>query len=542
MNTVTPYYHKIASFISPDKIALSFRVANKDKFDAILSSVKSLPGRGWDKEKYRWIVPLNNYIIEQIQKLDFLLDDRILKWKTHQENKKADIQLPEGLSLYPFQKEGVAKLELLNGRALLADEMGLGKTIQAIAYMKLHPELRPAIIIVPASLKINWERELKKWLPEEKNDIQIVYGRDSEITKDIIIINYDIISNYIWKIKNPKLVIIDECHKIKNVKAERTKAVKEICKSVPHIIAISGTPIVNRPIEFYTTLSLIAPQLFNNQYRYAQEFCGAEFNGFGWDYKGSTNTDKLHEILKKSFMIRRLKKDVLKELPQKVRSIIPIELDKIQEYKKAEKDFISWIIENDGDEGKAERAGNAEAIAKINYLKQLVTQYKMNKLIDWIEDFIEQREKLVVFCVHHKVIDALIQKFLLMAVKLDGRDSQQNRQIAIDRFQNDESCRLFIGNIQAAGVGITLTAASCTAFVELGWTPGEHDQAEARVDRIGQEADSVNAYYLIGVNTIEEEIAKLIDEKRKILDAVLDGEVTKEEGMISELLKRYKEK
>jgi SWI/SNF-related matrix-associated actin-dependent regulator 1 of chromatin subfamily A len=326
---------------------------------------------------------------------------------------------------------------------------------------------------------------------------------------------------------------------IRNPKALRTRSIKYLAKNIPHIICITGTPVINRPIEFFTTLNMLDPVQFPNYFKYAQEFCSPSHNGFGWQYKGASNTEKLHELLTRSFMIRRLKKDVLTQLPPKTRTIIPMEINNRVEYNEARDDLIQYLSRTEGSDA-AEKASMAETLVKFSKLKQLSIKGKLDLCIEWIENFI-QEQKLVVFCVHHNTIDALIEKFEDIAVKLDGRDSQNQRQKAIDSFQNDENIKLFIGNIKAAGVGITLTAASSAAFLELPWTPGECSQAEDRIHRIGQESSHVDIYYLAGFNTIDEEMAEIIDNKKKTIDAIMDGIDTEEKDLISELIEKYKQ-
>jgi SNF2 family DNA or RNA helicase len=237
-------------------------------------------------------------------------------------------------------------------------------------------------------------------------------------------------------------------------------------------------------------------------------------------------------------MIRRKKADVLKDLPTKVRSFVPMEIDNLKKYKVVEADFIEWVKREKG-LAAAEKAENAEALAKISALKQLAAEGKMKQAIDWIKDHLDTNGKLVVFAVHKKTIDRLMNELAdYNPVKVDGSVSQENRQLAVDTFQNDPRCRVFIGNINAAGVGLTLTAASSVAFAEVAWSPGEHDQAEDRIHRIGQTADSVNAYYLLAGGTIEETMARLIDSKRKVLDQVLDGIETNSKNLLGELIER----
>lgn len=508
----------------------------------LVEKVKELDNRkyhndGWN-DKY-WTAPLNMHNIELLLQIEEIeVDDALKEWyKNKTEFSIKRIKEIPGLKgiLYPFQKEGVEFIESRNGRALIGDEMGTGKTIQSLAYLQFHPELRPAIIVCPATVKLFWRQSTLDWTTE--TNVEVLSGKQSSpITGQIIILNYDILQARLNDIQmvSPKIIILDEIHYIKSSRALRTKATKKLCKGAKHIIGLSGTPIVNRPIEFFGGLKIIDPTLFPNRWKYAEHFCDLKHDGFGWNMNGASNTEELHDKLVKTIMIRRLKKDVLKELPPKVRTVVPLELDNEAEYKQAENDFISWLGKTSPE--KAEKASRAEALTKIEALKQLTIKGKMKQCIEWIKDFLETREKLAVFCTHRKTVEILHQEFHKVAVTIDGSTSLDDRQTNIDKFQKDNDCRLVIGNIKAMGVGISLTAASNTCFVELGWTPAEMDQAEDRVHRIGQEADSVNAWYLIAQNSIEEEIIKLLDEKRKILINVLDGKEVEDELLLSGLM------
>lgn len=508
-----------------------------------LAKVKTLDSRRWNPDAKVWTTPL---IVENIEKLiewKFEVDPKLVEYT---QREKVNVTELEGIEipglkmdLYDFQKKGVAFLEAKNGRALIADEMGLGKTAQALSWLQLHPEKRPVLIVVPASLKLNWQQEIWMWMSKTK--IQILSGSTPyDIDTEVAIINYDILVHWEERILafNPKVVIVDEIHYIKNNKAKRTKALKRIVKGAQHFIGLSGTPIVNRPIEFYNAINIIDPTMFPDRWSYLKRYCGAKYNGFGWDFTGATNTEELHEKLVNNLMIRRKKSEVLTELPDKIRTFMPIELSNRVKYKVACQDFIEFLKRTKGDEA-ADRASNAQTLAEIEGLKQLAVQGKMKSAIEWIRNFLEVDGKLVVFAVHKFVIDQLMQEFGEQAVKVDGSVSGPNRQKAVESFQNDDTKRLFVGNIKAAGVGITLTAASTVAFLELPWTPGDVVQAEDRCHRIGQK-DSVNIQYLLAEGTIEEEIAALLDEKRKVLDAVLDGATPEKGSLLTELIQNYK--
>jgi SWI/SNF-related matrix-associated actin-dependent regulator 1 of chromatin subfamily A len=336
----------------------------------------------------------------------------------------------------------------------------------------------------------------------------------------------------------PKVLITDECHYYKSNPAQRTKAIKLLAKGIPYMIALSGTPVLNRPIEIYNAWKLIDPSTCPEWNLFTERYCNRRNTGFGWDISGHSHTDELNRILMETIMIRRLKADVLPDLPSKVFSFVPVQLNNEDIYRAAEADFIAFVQETKGKEA-ARRASNAKAFAEIEGLKQLCMNGKLEQSIAWIKNFLEvTEEKLVVFAVHRFVIDALMNEFKNIAVKIDGSVKISDRQKAVEDFQKNDNIRLFIGNIKAAGVGITLTASSKVAFLELPWTPGELVQAEDRVHRIGQK-ESVTIYYLLASDTIEEKIAHLLDSKKQVLDSVLDGKDSDQETLFRELMNMY---
>lgn len=491
----------------------------------------------------------------------------------------ADMPLPEikipGLAkeLFPFQNKGVAFIERRKGRAIIGDEPGLGKTAQALAYLQLHPELRPAFIICPASLKFNWAKEVFKWMEKrDENQLFMLSGKKKKIVEEvsiksngrlvltrckmpdngIFIINYDIVANeetiladdegnpilkkdkvQFVPIKNTgwfdilfnlaaEIVITDEAQLMANEKALRTKYVSMLAKDSPKYLALTGGLIENRPVEAFNVINLVDSSIFPSKWNFLQRYCGAKHNGFVWSFKGASNTKELHEKLK-DICIRRLTKDVLKDLPPIIRTVVPIEITNRQEYEKAEQNLIEWIRSTKGDL-KAKKAANSEALVRINEMKQLCSKGKMEGVLNWIEDYLSNDSKLVVFTTHTWVLDMIVTKFKKCSVKINGKVTGVKRDQAVELFQNDPKITLFVGDLKAAGVGLTLTAAHATATIELGWNPSQHNQAEKRVHRIGQTNDFVNAYYLLARDTIEEELADIIDVKRKVVNQVLDGD------------------
>lgn len=516
------------------------------KYDPeLIALVKTLSGRRYQKASRSWKAPLQYVTIEKLLEWKFKLSPDLKKWYTNQVAPE-DVNITEipGLQipLMDFQTEGVNFIEKHNGNALLADEMGLGKSAQALAYLQLHPELRPAIIVCPASLKYNWQNEINKFM-DGKDSVQIISGRDTDqdLHGSIIIINYDILPDLTEKdlfhedkrvtvpgtgwwgrlVKyGAKVVIYDEVHFCKSNKANRTKACQKMAKAMPHVIGLSGTPILNRPCEIHAPVNMINPYVFPAFMKFALEFCSAYKGKFGWDFGGASNTQRLHKILCETVMIRHLKKDVLQQLPDKVYSVVPLVIENMPEYKKAEDDFIYYLQSFDSE--RAERAKRAEQLARIEGLKQLAVKGKMAQCKKWITNFLDSGEKLVVFANHRSVISEIQDAFPDISVKLDGGTLGTHRQKVVDSFQTDPKIKLFLGNVKAAGVGISLVASSNVLMLENPWTPGEVSQAVDRCHRIGQE-DSVNCYFLIAKDTVEEQILTLLQEKAAVLDKVVDG-------------------
>ncbi len=427
--------------------------------------------------------------------------------------------------LYPYQIEVVKEVERLKGRSLLAMEMGTGKTLVALTYLQNHPELRPAAIICPASIKWVWQSQAHQHC---KLHTTICQGRkppknELMAKRPILILNYDILDGWLEYLSemNLQCIIYDECHYAKSPRARRTKAAMKLAKGIPHILCLSGTPLTNRPAELFPTLQMLWRKDFPAFWPYGQRYCAAHLKPWGWDFNGASNLKELHYRLIKLGMIRRLKRDVLKDLPSKRRFVLPLDIDNRSDYDKAVKDFISWLKAQDA--AKAKRAERAVKLVQMAYLKRLAAEGKMASVFSWIDDCLEESEgKLAVYAHHRHIIQALHERYKGLSVVIEGDTPQRNRKLAIQHFQNNPKIRLFIGN-SAAIEGITITAADTLAFVELWFTPGKHSQAEDRIHRIGQER-TVNIYYLVAKDTLESSLCKLIQDKQDVLTRTLDGE------------------
>jgi len=519
-----------------------------------LEEVRGIPGRLFDPDMKYWTCPADemNFKLLKEYGFEFCFDMRKTDF-TFDGNNKAEskpIDSDKLVGYRNYQKEAVQFIEDNNGCCIIGDQMGMGKTIEAIGYLKLHPELRPAIIVCPAFLKINWQREIDKWLGERA---VILEGRKPKQFHNvgIYIINYEILG-YRRKIKkdsyiidgwylalremDAKAIIFDECQYISNNKAVRTKAAVKLTKSIKSCrIFMSGTPIKNRPSEFFTVLNLVDPAHFPSRWAYLNEFCDPKNNGFGMVYNGLTNWNKLRNLIN-PLMIRRKKSEVLKELPEKNSILVCLSTDEkfMKKYREEDSSFKEWVKSH-------EKIKKAEAENFIETLKQLAYLAKRDSVIRWIENFLESGEKLVVGAYHRKVIDDIVDHF--KCDKIDGAVDMGKRQKIIDRFQSKNDCKLIVGQIKAMGVGITLTAASNMAVIEFGWTPADHDQLADRLHRIGQQADSVNIYYLIALDTVEQKIIYLLQHKSEMVNKILDGEENKkyfDPSVLNDLVSSYR--
>ncbi|HEX3875221.1 MAG TPA: DEAD/DEAH box helicase [Solirubrobacteraceae bacterium] len=434
--------------------------------------------------------------------------------------------------LMPFQAAGVTYARAQR-RTFIADEQGLGKTVQALATVEADDAF-PAIVICPASLKLNWQREAGHWLPHRT--IGVITGRSpAPLDTEILVLNYEILDAHRDALTDLEAgaLVLDESHYCKNPRARRTQEAHLLSSALrPDALrlALTGTPLVNRAKELVPQLRLLG--------RLDEFGSAAEFER---KFSDPANRDRLHWHLRRSCYVRRLKRDVLPQLPAKQRAVVPVALDNAADYARAEAAFLTWLQDHYRDSADLARrldsAMRAEALVKINALRKLTGTGKISVATEWIEDFVASREKLIVFAEHRDVQTGLVARFP-QAAHLLGADSQAERQHAVDRFQHDPDVLLCICSLKVAAHGITLTAAANVAFVELGWTPAEHDQAEDRCHRIGQD-NAVTAWYLLAAGTIDDRLSALIDHKRVVVGAITDGAPPTEGPMVDALLTSY---
>lgn len=441
--------------------------------------------------------------------------------------------------LYDYQKLGVEFLTAAGGRAILADAPGVGKTAQTLAFL-VHNKIEKTLVICPASVKYSWENEAKKWTNFKPFVIDSRLSKKSitDFTKiisefDIFIVNYDLLKKYFPIISNLRFdcLVLDEFHAIKSNTAQRTKLTKAIAKKIPKVVLLSGTPILNRPSELYNGLNILDPIKWGNWMAYIKRYCGAYMGRWGLDLSGATNLDELHEKIKPYFL-RRTKQEVLKELPPKNFIQVPVRLSATVEsmYKRVEEDLAKFLLEyRDRTVEEVKKSLAAEKLVKLNELRQLTTVGKLETAQDLITQLVENQEKVIVFSVYNAPLEELHRMLGGKSVLLTGKTQTSERGEMVRRFQEDDQIKVFLGGTKAAGVGITLTAASNVVFLDYDWTPAIMEQAADRAHRIGQSADSVNIYELYARDTIDDYMAEILAEKKSVVSKIIDGKDTEDQ-------------
>jgi len=472
---------------------------------------------------------------------------------------EVEVPSPEGLEYLPYQRAGIA-FAMSKDAVLIGDEMGLGKTIQSIGTINGEEEIKRVLIICPASLRLNWRKELNAWLTRDLS-VGVVDRSDYPENADIVIINYDIVKKHHKILTDTKwdLLIIDEVHYLKNQKSQRTQFIfgkshydrkaREWIFDIQPITAtkriyLTGTPIVNRPVELFPIINSLDPVEWPKFWPYAIRYCGATRNKYGWDVTGASNLEELQDRLRSTIMIRRLKKDVLKELPNKRRQIIevpttPADSKLINAEKEVwnSKEKVIANLKAAVELSKASEEPEDYKIA-VNQLKEGVSAFfremaklryevAMAKVPYVLEHLNNIEEKVVVFAHHKDVVKSLKENLGSKAVVLVGDTKMEDRQKAVEQFQGNDDIKVFIGSIQAAGVGITLTAASHVVFAELDWVPGNMSQAESRCHRIGQQ-ESVLVQHLVLEGSLDAYMAQTLIQKQEIIDKALDTEYDRE--------------
>jgi SWI/SNF-related matrix-associated actin-dependent regulator 1 of chromatin subfamily A len=434
------------------------------------------------------------------------------------------------------QKEAIQKL-VENKKFILADDMGLGKTTSTII-AGLETGAKKILIICPATLKINWKREIENY---SDRPIYIAEGKNFSTEHDFVIINYDILKNF-HDTKNKDnsqiiradfdLVIVDEAHYIKNAQAQRTKLINDIIKKVDRLWLLTGTPMTSRPIDYYNLLSLVDSPVAKNWMAYVIRYCSGYQFKVGprkvWNVMGSSNLEELRDRTS-STILRRLKEDVL-DLPDKIISPVYLRL-KSKDYEELMGEYYNWYEKNP-DESKSLTV----QFSKLTKVRQVIANEKISQTIELAENILEQGKKVIIFCNFTDSLNQIMQHFGKIAVKVDGSMSKLDRQFSVDQFQENEKIQVFVGNIIAAGVGLTLTSAEAVIMNDLSFVPAHHSQAEDRAFRIGQKKN-VSVYYPIFENSIEAVIYDILNAKKQIIATVM-GDNLDTGDAAEEILKR----
>lgn len=534
-----------------DNFELSFKYRT-----SIVDRVRQIPGRRFDGAKKVWIVPARSRVdlermIYQIRQFENI------NWVNSTEKKEEDIAydipelpdltVPHNLKIqpYPYQLKGIARgLELK--RFMNCDEPGLGKTLQSIATINL-ADAFPCLVVCPSSLKINWQREWEKFtdkkamiLTDKVRDTWTFFFQTG--MHQVFIVNYESLKKYFvqrirkaegWTLRDVefrnsinlfKSVIIDESHRCKSASTQQAKFCKGICTGKEWVIELTGTPVVNRPKDLIPQLAILDRMNDFGGYKpFVDRYCSGQ--------REASNLRELNFNLWKYCMFRREKSLVLTDLPDKIRQVNTCEITNRKEYMDAERDLIMYLQKyKDADDDKIAKAMRGEVMVRINILRQISARGKVRDVIEFVKDFRENGKKIILFCSLHEVVDQL-KRYFPTAVSVTGRDSQDEKQRAVDAFQNNPKADIIVCSIKAAGVGLTLTASSNVAFVEFPWTYADCCQCEDRAHRIGQK-DSVTCYYFLGRRTIDEKVYRIIQEKKNIANAVTGSTEDIEENIV----------
>jgi SWI/SNF-related matrix-associated actin-dependent regulator 1 of chromatin subfamily A len=453
-----------------------------------------------------------------------------------------------GWRAFKHQEEGI-KFLLSKNKCILADDMGLGKTYQSIV-AALEAGAEKILVVCPANAKINWFREISNFVPEE--DITILKTGHWN-PKRFTIINYDILKNFHtlvdgrkkyeeWEVnrhlanENFDLVILDEAHMVKNPKANRTKIMNQITENIDKRWLLTGTPIANRPMDYFNLLNLCDSPVTSSWKFFAFRYCdGKKFKKklkTGkyrdiWVTDGASNLDELHERTK-SLIIRRKKEDHL-DLPPKIVAPYYVELDDMDQYNRVFDEYLEWAKS----EGK--RLGNGRHMVELVVLRKYLALEKTKQTIELAEQAIENGQKVIIFTNFTHSFDTLMSHFGKLAVGHNGKMNGTQKQNSIDRFQEDDNVKVFVGNLISAGTAITLTKAEVVIMNDLDFVPANHAQAEDRAYRLGVQ-HTVNVYYPIAIGTIDEMIYKVLDKKKRIISQAI-GEDFEEMDIMDDFIK-----
>ena len=535
-----------------------------ENFKKTLDIIKSIPSvdRKYMATTKKWLIKLDKRYIYYLRKYNFDIDKSLfflISETIDQDWQKIDLP-PSCQVLRDYQKECVQFIEYQGGRALLSLDIGLGKTLTSLLYMDWK-NAYPAVIICPASVKAHWINEYKKWIGKN-HKIKILYGIDSldydEEKNDIVVLNYELLSRHIleepdtkkrnpdeylkrFKFNNYKMVILDESHRLQSEKSKIFTSMQYLCDGVENVIALTGTPIINKPSELFNTLTIVKPEIFNNRHSYLHRFCNPKLIVIGrypngnvkkaWQFKGSTNESELNYLLTKHVMIRFLKTDVKNSLPDKIPVVFSQKLPNINEYNKLSEQIKQEILEGN----------KTKALTKFEELKQKAFELKFELLVTFLQESLQKTDKIIVFAWNKDALDKLENRFKKISVRVSGITKATDKFKNVDKFIENKKIKLFLANYRSAGEGIDKLQTVChtCVFAQLPWHKSMINQCVGRVWREGQN-NKVSEYFFVAAETIEEEILEIIDKKSEISSSVVDGVKVSEDDLLLTLLNKYK--
>lgn len=552
---------------------------------ALINLVKRIPTRQWDSTEREWVIQKDSiafppgydsrWYVEQFAA--WAVKKRFCSKIERRSNAHDDkYELPKMKGLvgehymlmppFEYQLQGV-RYALDSKRCIFGDQPGLGKTLQAICtVVKAHKEAAqygecfPVLVICPASMKVSWKREFKKFAGLEAtilddsnrsswNRFWELKRPDGEAICPVFITNFESLRKFFVKeIRNTtrftlrsivfderiqlfRSVIIDESHRCRSSKTQQSKFIEGICRGKKWIFALTGTPVVNNNTDLIQQLKILGR---------LEDFAG--YNAFVSRYcdgaQKASNMRELNYRLWCCCFFRREKKDVLKQLPDKTRQYITCAITNRKEYQDAENNFINYLRQyKNADDDRINRAMRGEVMVRMQTLKEIAARGKVKAVADFIHDVIDGGEKLIMFAYLKEVVMALKAEFP-DAVTVTGSDNATQKQNAVDRFQNDPECKLIILNFKSGGTGLTLTAASRVGFIEFPWTYSDCEQAEDRAHRNGQK-NAVNCYYFLGDKTIDEYMYKVIQIKKDIANEVTGTTTQIDEDVVSNVMNLF---
>ncbi|MCB1954135.1 MAG: DEAD/DEAH box helicase [Rhodocyclaceae bacterium] len=438
----------------------------------------------------------------------------------------------DAFGLYPHQREGVAFLRR-KGHAILGDDMGLGKTRQAIVAMKLAAPEGCVLVVCPASLKLNWAREIRAVEPDAAIEVLGVAGHACDNPRWVIV-NYDLLGKHEARLQRVPWsgVVLDEAHFIKNASGRSARCLRLLgvdgredrAFRPLQVYLLTGTPLTNRPRDLFNLLRAVGHPAARSFLSFAKRYCGAYRNDYGWVTDGASNLDELN-LLMKEVMLRRRKEEVL-DLPPKIRSWIPVAIDGAPV--RAHASFLKGFAGSD-----PAKPNDRNFLARLTAVRTALHRAKHAAVAERIRDVLATGQKVVVFCCFQQGIDRHRKALGEAAVTITGADNAESRQAAVERFQTDPAVRVALCNLVAGGVGITLTAASHVIFQDLDWVPANHRQAEDRAYRLGQK-EAVTVEYFFADGTLDGYIASLMETKLALADAV-EAELVPEANLLHAL-------